>query len=197
MINDIQNHYDLLILEGNDPVLDPPELQKHMDKWDGQIFIDLLGLSKTKSALEVGCGTGRLAVRIAPFVKSFYGIDISPKTIETAKTHLPYDNTTLICADFLTHKFDMTFDIIYSSLTFMHIENKENAIKIVSNLLGDNGRFVLSIDKNQSEIIDYSTRKIKVYPDNPESLISLLEKNDFIEIEKYETDFAYILAANK
>ncbi len=30
-----KEHYDLLIQEENDPVNDPPILQKHMDKWDG------------------------------------------------------------------------------------------------------------------------------------------------------------------
>ena len=28
-------HYDALIDEGNDPVLDPAPLRRHMDGWDG------------------------------------------------------------------------------------------------------------------------------------------------------------------
>ena len=78
---DVITHYDLLISDGNDPVLDPPELQRYMDGWDGQLFIDLLGLDKKKSVLEIGCGTGRLARRIAPLVDFFCGIDISPRTV--------------------------------------------------------------------------------------------------------------------
>ena len=35
-------HYDLLAQEGNDPANDPPIPQAHMNKWDGQPFIDAL-----------------------------------------------------------------------------------------------------------------------------------------------------------
>jgi ubiquinone/menaquinone biosynthesis C-methylase UbiE len=33
-----------------------------MDKWDGQVFIDELRLSSVKTVLEIGVGTGRLAL---------------------------------------------------------------------------------------------------------------------------------------
>ena len=63
---DVIEHYDKLIDEGNDPFLDPKPLRDYMDKWDGQRFIDALSLDKTKSVLEIGVGTGRLAVRVIP-----------------------------------------------------------------------------------------------------------------------------------
>ena len=40
-----QEHYDLLIEEGNDPVLDPPALAAYMDGWDGEILLDALELT--------------------------------------------------------------------------------------------------------------------------------------------------------
>lgn len=81
----ITHHYDLLIDENNDPVHDPKPLQDYMDKWDGQVFIDKMILNKENKVLEIGVGTGRLAVRVAPLCKDFFGIDISPKTIDRAK----------------------------------------------------------------------------------------------------------------
>lgn len=60
---DVRTHYDLLSDEGNDPVPDPPALQAYMDRWDGQSFIDHMQLSPDQSVLEIGVGTGRLAVR--------------------------------------------------------------------------------------------------------------------------------------
>mgnify|MGYP003320949059 CR=1 FL=1 len=45
---------------------------------------DKMQLSKDKTVLEIGVGTGRLAVRTAPLCKGFYGIDISTETIKTA-----------------------------------------------------------------------------------------------------------------
>ncbi len=197
MNNNIIEYYDFIIDDGNDPVLDTPELKKYMDKWDGNTFINLLELNKNKSILEIGCGTGRLAVRVAPFVKSFCGIDISPKTIEIAKTHLPFLNTELICADFLTYKFDKTFDVIYSSLTFMHFENKEYAINKVSKLLNSGGRFVLSIDKNKNDIIDYGVRKIKIFPDDLDIVCNILSKNNVGLIDIVETEFAFLIVSEK
>ncbi len=69
--NDVIRHYDLLIDEGNDPVHDPELLRDYMDKWDGQAFIDKMELNKENSVLEIGVGTGRLAVRIAPLCGEF------------------------------------------------------------------------------------------------------------------------------
>ena len=39
---DMRSHYDLLIEENNDPFRDPPALQKYMESWDGQLFLDLI-----------------------------------------------------------------------------------------------------------------------------------------------------------
>ena len=60
------HHYDSLIDENNDPVQDPKPLRDYMDKWDGKVFIDKMELNNEKSVLEIGVGTGRLPVRVAP-----------------------------------------------------------------------------------------------------------------------------------
>lgn len=100
-----------------------------MDKWDGKAFIDKMELDKDKSVHEIGVGTGRLAIRVAPLCSQFYGIDISTKTIERAKENLSEQtNVKLHCGDFLTFDLSQSFDVIYSSLTFMHVEEKQKAI---------------------------------------------------------------------
>ena len=192
------HHYDLLIEENNDPVHDPKPLQDYMDKWDGQAFIDSMELDNNKSVLEIGVGTGRLAVRVAPLCGEFCGIDISPKTIERAKENLAeYRNIDLICADFLSYKFDRKYDVIYSSLTFMHIEDKQRAVEKIAELLNNSGRFVLSIDKNQSEFIDIGTRKIKIYPDNADSITEYIKAAGLTIMNQYDTEFATIFVAQK
>lgn len=194
--NDVICHYNSLIDEGNDPVHDPKPLQDYMDKWDGQSFIDKMELNRNKSVLEIGVGTGRLALKSAPCCDKFYGIDISSKTIERAKENLKkYSNTTLLCGDFLTYNFESKFDVIYSSLTFMHIKDKQNAVNKVSSLLKSDGIFVLSVDKNQSGFIDFGTRKIPVYPDTPDSIKTYIKNANLNLTEQYETEFAYIFVA--
>ncbi len=147
----IIQHYDLLIEENNDPVHDPEPLKEYMDQWDGQAFIDRMQLNGTQSVLEIGVGTGRLAIRIVPLCEDFFGIDISPKTIVRAEENLKENmNATLICGDFLDYDFSCRFDVIYSSLTFMHIEDKQKAVIKIAELLNPFGQFILSLDKNQS-----------------------------------------------
>lgn len=196
--NDVIRHYNSLIDEGNDPVHDLKPLQDYMDKWDGKDFIDRMELDNTKSVLEIGVGTGRLAVRTAPCCDRFYGIDISAKTIERAKENLEkYSNVTLLCGDFLTFNFKSKFDVIYSSLTFLHIKEKQGAFKKIASLLNPNGIFVLSIDKNQDKFIDFGTRKIPVYPDNSENIKECIKNTDLYLTQQYETENAYIFSAKK
>ena len=194
----VSKHYDLLIDENNDPVRDPEPLRVYMDKWDGRQFIDSLKLTKEKSVLEIGVGTGRLAVRTAPECREFFGIDISPKTVKRAKENLKKQtNVTLVCGDFMSYEFGRKFDVIYSSLTFMHIKDKQAAINKVKTLLNIGGRFVLSIDKSQSDTIDYGTRKIKIHPDRKEDIAEYITQSGMSLIKVFETEFAEIFAAAK
>lgn len=195
---DIICHYDALIDENNDPTHDPEPLRAYMNKWDGEAFIEVMELSPDKSVLEIGVGTGRLAMRVCGKCGSFTGIDISTKTIERAKENLrKFTNVSLICGDYLTHKIDKTFDVIYSSLTFMHIRDKQAAIQKTADLLTPDGRFVLSISKSQQTEIDYGTRRIPVFPDKPKEISELLTKAGFIIEQQFETEFAVIFAAVK
>ena len=148
--------------------------------------------------LEIGVGTGRLAVRVAPLCREITGIDISPKTIVRARENLSNcKNLDLICGDFLAFDFDQAFDVIYSSLTFLHIKEKKDAIIKVFTLLTPNGRFVLSIDKNQDKYIDFGKRKLAVYPDKPDEIESYLKQAGFDIEEISEAEFAYIFTAIK
>lgn len=191
-------HYDKLIDENNDPVYDTASLQEYMNKWDGQVFVDSMKLDKHKTVLEIGIGTGRLAFKTIPLCKKFYGIDLSQKTIERATHNLSkYPNVKLICADFMTYDFGTSFDVIYSSLTFMHIQEKQECINKIYSLLNPKGYLILSIDKNQNEYIDYGNRKIKIYPDNPDDTKKYFINSGLTLLDCIETEFAYILVGLK
>ena len=195
---DIRTHYDLLIEEDNDPFRDPPALRKYMELWDGQAFLDLMEPDRSKTVLEIGVGTGRLAVKTAGRCRHLTGIDLSAKTIERAEENLrDCPNITLICGDFISYPFTETFDIIYSSLTMMHFKDKRQVIDKVSALLNQNGLFCLSIDKNHSERIDTGSRKIRIYPDTPEEITALAEKAGLKTKKTAETENAYLMAFMK
>ena len=195
---DVKNHYDLLVEENNDPFLDPPILQKYMESWDGQAFLNLLELDQSKTVLEIGVGTGRLAVKAAKYCRHLTGIDISEKTIIRASENLQHClNISLICGDFIDYQFIETFDVIYSSLTMMHFKDKRLVIGKVFTLLNNNGLFCLSIDKNQSEWLDMGNRKIQVYPDTPEKTLTLAEQVGLKTKKIVEIENAYLLVFMK
>ena len=177
---DTKTHYDLLIEENNDPFHDAPVLQKYMESWDGQVFLDLMELDESKTVLEIGVGTGRLAVKTAGRCRHLTGIDISPKTI-----------------DFLACPFTEKFDVIYSSLTMMHFEDKKAVIAKAASLLNHNGLFCLSIDKSQDEWIDMGNRRIRVYPDTPERTIMLAEQAGLKLKKTLETENAHLIILEK
>lgn len=193
------DHYDNLIDENNDPIRDPEILKQHMDKWDGPKFIEALELSKDKTVLEIGIGTGRIAVKTAPKCKKLYGIDISSKTIARAKENLSFtDNVEFILGDYLEQNFSIKFDAIYSSLTLLHIENKQAFFNKVFADLKAKGRFVLSIDDdNQNDYLDMGEYKVRVYPDNPEDTKAGLLNSGFNIIDIIKTDYAHIFVCNK
>ena len=196
---DVIVHYDSLVEEENDPVFDTEELREYMDKWDGDTFVDAMNLSVDKKVLEIGVGTGRLALKVAPRCAEFIGIDISPKSIERAMINLKTnENVKLICEDFtIWNSTNMKFDIVYSSLTFMHISNKFLTIKKVYDLLNDNGIFVLSIDKSQNDYIDYGTRKVLIYPDTLENIKTYVSAVGMKIENILNTEFSYVIVLKK
>lgn len=206
--NEIRAHYDALVDEGNDPVCDPPALRAYMDRWDGTPFLQALSCHGEESVLELGVGTGRLACRVVPRCKRFVGMDLSPKSLARAKEHLAaYAHVHLICADFMAWDteaarevevraaFSEGFDVIYSSLTFLHVSDKRAACQKVAGWLRNGGRFVLSIDRQQDEWIDMGTRRLKLYPDTRESTAQHLREAGLRIEACQETEAAYIFVA--
>ena len=194
----ISEHYDMLIDENNDPVYDPKPLKEYMDKSDGQYFIDCLNLTPIKDVLEIGVGTGRLAIRVAGKCNTFCGIDISEKTVIRARKNLnEFDNVSIILGDFLEHSFSGVYDVIYASQVFWHIRDKQNAISKIAKLLKKNGIFVLSIDKVQSDITDYISRKIRMFPDDKETILKFLENSNLCIKHIEDIENAYVIVASK
>lgn len=195
-IRSVIAHYDALIDENNDPVHDPEELKAYMDTWDGEGFLNQLSLTGKEEVLEIGVGTGRLALRVCPKACRFTGIDLSPKTIARARENLSaHRNVSLILGDFMTYDFGRTFDRIYSSLTFMHISDKRAAMEKAFRLLSPGGLFLLSIDKNPSNVIDMGTRVIRIHPDNPHQTRRMLCETGFHILRETETESAFLFAA--
>lgn len=178
MINDntekIAFHYDELVREENDPFRDPPEMKEYMEKWDGKEFFTLLALTGKEKVLEIGCGTGRLASAVLGSCREYTGVDLSPVSIVRARENLSSvpgtPHRTLLCGAFPDCFIPGKYDCIFSSLTFLHIEDKKGAMEKLASLLLPEGKIVLSLDKTRKEDIDYIDRLVPVFPDTPVSI---------------------------
>ncbi|MBQ4575718.1 MAG: class I SAM-dependent methyltransferase [Clostridia bacterium] len=193
----VNEHYDRLALSGNDPVNDPPMLQEYMDGWDGVPFLDAMGEIDGKDVLEIGCGSGRQALRVLDRGCGAYtGIDISDETLLLASENLAaYENVTLDCCHFPLEIPEGTFDIVFSTLTFMHIQDKLRACSAAAGLLKPGGRFVLSISKDTSDMLDMGDYTVKLYPDSPDEIRACLRASRLRLHEVIETEKAYIFVA--
>lgn len=79
----------------------------------------------------------------------------------------------------------------------MHFEDKAAFISKAGSLLQPNGRFCLSIDKNQDDFIDMGSRKLKIYPDTLENILALISKASLEVVDLFETPFANIIICRK
>lgn len=110
----------VIILEGG---LHP----KHRIMNYHQFFVD--NISRNDSVLDIGCGIGSVAYDIAKKAKKVIGIDISKKSIQSAKQKYCKNNLTFICGDATKYHFNEKFSIIVLSNVLEHIQKREFFLK--------------------------------------------------------------------
>ena len=102
---------------------------------------------ENKDILDIGCGTGRLAIHLSKFVNHWYGIDPDPESIKLAKENIKNlnidDRVTFKVGKFADIPFDQEFDIAISSNSLHFEENKEDAFENVYNSLKSDGYFII------------------------------------------------------
>lgn len=71
---------------------------KDIAAYDALIAAVASHLKPTDSVLEIGCGTGGTAIRLAPYVAQFTATDFSPEMIRIAQAKAAPDNLTFTTA---------------------------------------------------------------------------------------------------
>ena len=103
--------------------------EEQLNKW--KIIETKLDFSNYSNALDVGCGTGLITVRLSDRVHDVVGID---KSIEMLKLAEPRPNITYLTADALNLPFDnKSFDLVIS-VTVMQDVGKENWEKFLKEI---------------------------------------------------------------
>jgi SAM-dependent methyltransferase len=92
------------------------------------------------SVLDVGCGLGRLTVKLASPNREVTGVDLSPEMIARARKQ---GSATFLCGDFLERDFTaQQFDCVISAAALHHMP-EDVAVPRMVELLRPGGRLVI------------------------------------------------------
>ena len=152
MRDEVHSHRRFLPAAGRDlflPLYDPLNRLVGTDR-ARQALIDQAKLASGQKILDVGCGTGTLAVQI---LRSFptvqiTGFDPDPKALARAKRKADREGAAVRFdqgfADGLPYA-DASFDRVFSSMMFHHVETgeKEAMLREVRRVLAPGGSFHL------------------------------------------------------
>jgi len=99
-----------------------------------------------RAVLDLGCGAGRLAVHVQPFVARYLGLDISPHMVSYCRSHLP--DLEFAVGDMLElHLADESFGAIFAIANLFdavdHVD-RLRVLRAVHRLLAPGGLLVFS-----------------------------------------------------
>jgi ubiquinone/menaquinone biosynthesis C-methylase UbiE len=126
------------------------------DYWNHNVYYQPLILDAVPdtcgSALDVGCGDGMLACRLAARCRDVIGIDRDSRMIQMARERgqrIP--NVAFVGGDFLTYPFDeASFDFVACD-TALHHMDFEDAIEAMTRVLRPGGRLaIVGLARNAS-----------------------------------------------
>lgn len=138
----------------------------HRTLIDPGLFARLGSIPSGARVLDLGCGNGYIARRLARAGARVVGIDSSPELIERARAREAADPLgiayrTADAAD-LSGFDDRSFEIGVSNMSLMDIADAAGAIREVSRVLMPEGRFVFSISHPCFDVDSRSAWQVEV-----------------------------------
>ena len=110
----------------------PPGVDQHIP----QLFTAAGNLTPRSRVLEIGVGTGRIAVPVAPHIGQYFGIDISTGMMGKLRAKLTAERVNLIQGDATYLPFaSKTFDAVIAVHIFPLIPTWRAALKEVARVL--------------------------------------------------------------
>ncbi|HEV7300268.1 MAG TPA: methyltransferase domain-containing protein [Tepidisphaeraceae bacterium] len=103
-------------------------------------LVDLLAPQPGEMILDLGCGTGPLASRVAGAGATVLGIDSSPAMIEAARAGFP--KLDFRVADARSFRTDTPLDAVFSNATLHWVRPPAEAVETIWLALKPGGRFV-------------------------------------------------------
>jgi ubiquinone/menaquinone biosynthesis C-methylase UbiE len=151
----------------------------------------LAGVDGSETVVDIGTGTGILALDIAPHVGEVYALDISDEMRARARAKASdrgIENVTVGDGRFREPAASLalpeTVDLVVSNFAMHHLNNEEkaDAVATIRSLLGAQGRFVLG-DVVVFDEADVSVEHYDPEVDDPatvDRLVDILETEGFV-----------------
>lgn len=112
--------------------------------------------TKSKDAIDFGCGTGLVGMNLINDFHSMLFLDTSPNMIHQIKqkiTHLNIPNADTLCFDFEKDGLsDLRADYIFMAQVLLHIDNHESVLSRLFDVLNEGGHLLI-VDFNKNENI--------------------------------------------
>jgi arsenite methyltransferase len=184
---------------------DTPEMALFYDRISeaqfilGRSLIEKMGVKKDDTLLDVGCGTGRLALTASEMVGPLgrvEGLDPSPHRIKIALEKLSEDRYVNVhfmvgTGEDLGHFAEATFDGVYYSSVFHWIADKEKSLAEAYRVLKAGGRIGITMPDPDglSKVLRTPIRKIVSRPPFSEHVKRIPIRSVLITKETLESLF--------
>ena len=119
-----------------------------------QLLDRLTAASRPRRALDLGCGTGNLLLKLAKLGFSVTGVDISQDMLNRLSNYLPSSDIHLVYSDidsFLTGYTGVSFDVIAFSSVLHHLPDYMISLGRATQLLADGGVIYITHKPVKSE----------------------------------------------
>lgn len=100
----------------------------------GDIRMPLFENTKDKTALDFGCGPGRMVLRMSNLFKRVDGVDISQRLLDEAKKLCPNSNFYLSSGTDLGGVQKNEYDFVFSTIAMQHIAVRSFRLKILEEI---------------------------------------------------------------
>lgn len=112
-------------------------------------IFQLIGDTSGKTIIDVGCGEGDLAARLADNAEMVVGVDPAGKMIEIAhKEHGHLENIEFVCSTIETYAESMSerlYDVAVANMSLMTASNLDQMIESIGSILKDEAIFTSTI----------------------------------------------------
>ena len=155
----------------------------HVQRQVGDAMLAVLAGSAqpVETALDIGCGTGTLTIKLAPFARHITALDIAPGMLSVAKQNDRQGVISeFVCADAEQLPFSAEqFDLVFSSFALQWCDELAQVLADVYRLLKPGGRFLFSIP------VENTLRELKLSWQKAENRYHHV--NDFLSVVQLQT----------